>query len=95
MKTNEAPEKIYLIRNIPTPTSLNTINDCHEKYLPEWYEGREKDADIEYIRTDAFIEKATQFINDKLQGKQIEWKDEYCWSLGSFIKQFKQAMEGE
>lgn len=40
-----------------------------------------------------WIDKAVQFINDKLQGKHIEWKDEYCWSLGCFIKQFKQAME--
>lgn len=54
----EAPEKIYLIRNMPTPTALNTTNDCREKYLQEWYKGREKDADVEYVRTDAFIEKA-------------------------------------
>ena len=48
----DAPEKIYLIRNISTPTSLNTTNDCHEEYLQEWYKEREKDADIEYTRTD-------------------------------------------
>lgn len=62
----EAPEKIYLIRNISTSTSLNTTNDCHEKYLQEWYKGREKDADIEYTRTDALIEKIENYLNSKL-----------------------------
>ena len=61
----EAPEKIYLIRNISTSTSLNTTNDCHEKYLQEWYKGREKDTDIEYIRTDAFIEKAIKYVANR------------------------------
>lgn len=60
----EAPEKIYLIRNIPTSTALNTTNDCHEKYLQEWYKCREKDADVEYIRADAFIEKACDYLMD-------------------------------
>jgi hypothetical protein len=40
MESN-APEKIYLIRNISNSTSLNTTDDCHEKYLQEWYKGRE------------------------------------------------------
>ncbi len=84
MKTNEAPEKIYLFEN---PIS-GTPDD-------RWLSKRSDENDIEYIRTDVFIEKATQFINDKLQGKRIEWRDEYCWSLGSFIKQFKQTIEGE
>ena len=71
MKTN-APEKIYLIRNISTPTSLNTTNDCHEKYLQEWYKEREKDADIEYTRTDAFIEKASKWIDATFHETSID-----------------------
>ena len=64
MKANEAPEKIYLIRNIPSPTALNNTNDCREKYLQEWYKGREKDTDVEYTRTDAFIEKAYSWLKN-------------------------------
>ena len=60
----EAPEKIYLIRNFTTSTSLNTTNDYRGKYLQEWYKSREKDADVEYIRTDAFIEKALKFLDE-------------------------------
>ena len=60
-----APEKIYLIRNISTSTSLNTTNDCHDKYLQEWYIGREKDSDVEYIRTDVLIEKAIKYIANR------------------------------
>jgi hypothetical protein len=62
----EAPDKIYLIRNLSTSTSLNTTNDCHYKYLQEWYKGREKDTDIEYIRTDVFIEKAVEWLEPVL-----------------------------
>lgn len=90
MKANEAPEKIYLIRNISTSTSLNTIDDCHEKYLQEWYKGREKDSDIEYTRTDAFIEKACEWIKEK-------WDDNYTMPIiiDSVIDDFKNYMKGE
>lgn len=90
MKAEEAPEKIYLIRNISTSTSLNTTNDCHEKYLQEWYKGREKDADIEYTRTDAFIEKAVEYIanNMRCDGFTLQTKVK-------FIKGFKNYMKGE
>jgi len=67
MKANEAPEKIYLIRNFSSPTALNTTNDHHGKFLNEWYRSREKDADIEYTRSDAFIEKVISFLNYKLE----------------------------
>ena len=66
MKINEAPEKIYLIRNFPSSTSLNTTNDYHGKYLHEWYKSREKDVDVEYVRKDAFIERVVNFLNYKL-----------------------------
>ena len=96
MKANEAPEKIYLIRNISTSTSLNTANDCHEKYLQEWYKGREKDADVEYIRTDAFIEKALIWLN-----ASFITHDEYGVISYSFdteeemFEDFKSYMKGE
>ena len=55
MKAN-APEKIYL--------QENTTTDCYGEFWPEWFEARAKDSDIEYIRTDAFIEKAAKWINE-------------------------------
>ena len=72
-----APEKIYLIRNISTPTSLNTTNDCHEKYLQEWYKGREKEEDIEYTRTDAFIEKALEWLRKEIRPYYSDVKYKY------------------
>lgn len=53
MKAN-APEKIYL--------QENTTTDCYEEWWPEWFEARAKDSDIEYTRTDAFIEKACEYL---------------------------------
>jgi len=51
MKANEAPEKIYLEREYPDNGVLpNGLN-----YIP-------KPTDIEYTRTDAFIEKAENFL---------------------------------
>ena len=65
-KVMEAPEKIYLIRNFTTSTSLNTANDHRGKYLQEWYKSREKYADVEYTRTDAFIDKAFEWLKSNL-----------------------------
>lgn len=62
MKSNEAPEKIYLIRNFPNPTALNTTNYHHGKFLNEWYKSKEKAADVEYIRFDIFMKKILEWI---------------------------------
>jgi hypothetical protein len=91
MEINEAPDKIYLIRNISTSTSLNTTNDCHEKYRQEWYNGREKDADVEYIRTDAFIEKACEFLKDRIEHDSID----YPMATNHLIEDFKKYMKGK
>jgi len=88
MKAN-APEKIYLIRNISTPTSLNTTNDCHEKYLQEWYKGREKEEDIEYTRTDVFIEKVIKFFTPHIQDNSGGY------DRANVIENFRNYMKGE
>ena len=85
----EAPEKIYLIRNFPTSTSLNTINDNHLKFRQEWYKSREKAADIEYARTDAFIEKAWDWIEDNILSVNQQDKSHL------YFKQFVNYMKGE
>lgn len=47
MKANEAPERIYLFENPITETPDD-----------RWLSKRSDEGDIEYTRTDAFIEKA-------------------------------------
>ena len=82
MKANEVPEKIYL--------QENTTTDCYGEFWPEWFEARAKDSDIEYTRTDAFIEKAIDYIanNMRCDGYTLQTK-------AKFIKGFKKYMEGE
>lgn len=55
MEVNEAPEKIYLFEN---PVS-ETPDD-------RWLSKRSGDTDVEYTRTDAFIEKAWEWIEDNM-----------------------------
>lgn len=94
MKANEAPYKIYLIRNFSSPTALNTTNDHHGNFLNEWYKSREKQADVEYVRTDVFIEKTCDFIKaniDHYIGHYLNDDDTYLDV--SFIEDFKKYME--
>lgn len=94
MKTNEAPEKIYLIRNITRPTSLNCTNDCRDKYLQEWYKVKEKDTDIEYTRTDAFIEKAINFVEMLGCGFTITDNITHtCYDKEQMIEDFKEYLK--
>ena len=74
MKANEAPEKIYM------PTEL----------LSEDWTRHIEGEDIEYTRTDAFIEKAIDYIvnNMRCDGYTMQTK-------ATFIKGFKNYMKGE
>ena len=76
MKANEAPEKIYL--------SYETDEDGYIYTNYMWhmhqFEGVEN---IEYTRTDAFIEKATSYI-----------QQHFIWNT-KMIEDFKKYMEGE
>ena len=53
MKANEAPEKIYLYENL------------FGRAADYWLREKSSDTDIEYTRTDAFIEKALAYLNSK------------------------------
>lgn len=92
MKITEAPEKIYLIRNIPSSTTLNTTNDCHEKYLQEWYTEREKDSDVEYTRTDVLINKLEQWIKKTFTETDHRFKQDYT---GMLLSNFRFYIKGE
>jgi len=79
MKANQAPEKIYLEKVYPD----NGV-------LPNGLNYNQSSNDIEYIRTDAFIEKACEWIRnnyhnyaDNALGKEYLTND------------FKNYMKGE
>ena len=71
MKANEAPEKIYL------HPYLDSIFGMTE---------RSCESEIEYTRTDAFIEKACEYLNNTCRRFILTEKD---------IEDFKNFMEGE
>lgn len=79
----EAPEKIYL--------QQNTTTDCYEEWCPEWFEARAKDTDIEYTRTDTFMEKACAYLQKNLWRIVLE-EGEF---RQRFVTDFKNYMKGE
>jgi hypothetical protein len=81
----EAPEKIYL--------QENTTTDCYDEFWPEWFEARAKDTDIEYTRTDAFIEEACEKLKkcmyDNLMFQETLHRKK---AIEMFIEDFKKYM---
>ena len=84
MKPNEAPEKIYLFEN---PID-NTPDD-------RWLSKKCYNDDIEYTRTDAFIEKACENLKklmyDNLMFQGRLHREEV---INSFVEDFKNYMKG-
>ena len=83
MKAN-APKKIYIFDNpILDFTKLSV---------------RQGSDDIEYIRKDAFIEKAVQFLYDYNQKQVLKHGARAILSCGEFtinVDEFRKYMEGE
>lgn len=82
MKANKAPdfpEKVYIPRDPEYP-----------QFPDLWWERESDGSNIEYIRTDAFIEKAVEYIanNMRCDGYTLQTK-------AKFIKDFKNYMKGE
>ena len=85
MKANEAPEKVYLFENPITETPDD-----------RWLSKKSGDTDIEYTRTDAFIEKACSGIDKLLSGyiiRNFHFGDSY--DIDRLINDFKNYMKGE
>ena len=88
MEANEAPEKLY----------VDTEDRLSDSILYGFTQKR-KDDDIEYTRTDAFIEKAVAWLN-KNADKYI-WYSDYAENAGDdtcgmnddFIEDFKKYKE--
>jgi hypothetical protein len=86
MKTNEAPEKIYLTSNENGTHYYTESQPFERKY-------------VEYIRTDAFIEKAEKFFTEKFEvedyNDNIDIDGSPIFNYGRFIDDFKKYMKGE
>lgn len=80
MKANEAPEKLYV--DVSDNLSNSVLYGFTEKC---------KDTDIEYTRTDAFIEKACSWF------RRIDYDDSMppFETTEEFIEGFKNYMKGE
>ena len=76
MKANEIPEKIYV--HVKKGKTLNTWNN-------EWIGVN----DIEYTRTDAFIENAWNWVEDNLLSSNQQDKSRF------YYEQFINYMKGE
>ena len=72
MKSNEVPEKLYFGES--------------DKGLLDIYSDRESNDEVEYVRTDAFIEKACSWLKNNLQG---------VVGGSIYIEDFRNYMEGE
>lgn len=81
MKANEAPKKIYLYPS----------DRAGEEYEDEWGTFPWGEDYVEYTRTDAFIEKACDWINLHIG----ELSDIYTRSAirNEFLEDFRKAME--
>jgi len=79
VKATEAPEKIYLFEN-----PIDGTPDYR------WLSKRSCSDDVEYTRTDVFIEKAVEYIanNMRCDGYTLQTKVK-------FIRKFRNYMEGE
>lgn len=87
MKTNEAPEKLYI--------------DSREHWMKSWtaFTTKAKGDDIEYTRTDAFIEKALEFLDgcipDYIDLTHVNVDTFMNVDNKRFIDEFRKYMEGE
>jgi hypothetical protein len=88
MKANEAPEKIYMTPSFGEPDNvlLASFSKSHLDFH----------RDIEYIRIDAFIEKACEFIDERLIFDDNAWYVEGEITIkDKVIEDFKNYMKGE
>ena len=80
MKANKAPEKIYI------DVSLDSVWGMTERLYEE---------EVEYTRTDAFVEKACEWIKENLLKQTYIYEGEVGIGMAVFLEEFKQAMKKE
>lgn len=82
MKANEAPdfpEKVYIPRDPEYP-----------QFPDIWWERESDGSNIEYVRKDAFIEEAKNWLYLQLNEINMEGED-----MENFLEDFKNYMKGE
>ena len=84
MKSNEAPEKIYLYPS----------DRAGEEYENEWGTFPWGEDCVEYARTDAFIEKACEFIKERFSFEDSWHVEGETTILDKIIEDFKNYMKG-
>lgn len=78
----DAPERLYLDTEVVHPAGKRKVSIY-----------RTSDADIEYVRTDAFIEKACEWLNNR-GCLYIQYSEGgTSFNNKQFIGDFKKAME--
>jgi len=87
MKANEAPEKIYI-----SNFSIEALPK-NEQLSERWHEVSTQDTDIEYTRTDAFIEKACEWLKENADSYIYEDFKEIKLDMDDLTETFKKAME--
>ena len=96
MIANEAPEKIYL--QVCGDCNVNDCENCKFEDLEDnvtWSKDKIFDKDIEYIRTDAFVEKAVKWIEEINNHHHIMRYSDSCEpSLSELTEWFKNYMKG-
>ena len=89
MKANEAPKKIYIsnfdIEALPK----------NEQLSERWHEVSTQDTDIEYTRTDAFIEKACEWLKENFLFDEAGYCKTNIYSTKSMIYNFKNTLGGK
>ena len=92
----KAPEKVYL--QICGDCNDNDCRNCKFEDLEDnvtWCRDKIFKKDFEYTRTDAFIEKAAQWLKENLLNHTYIYEGEVGIGMAVFLEQFKKAMKGE
>ena len=84
MKANETPMKIYLNPDAVPHNQSGKFLFIHNSDIDE------SKCTIEYTRTDAFIEKACDYLSYHLDTSKIDVNYKF-----DFIEAFRKAMKGE
>ena len=95
----KAPEKIYL--QVCGDCEDNDCKNCKFEDLEgniTWCKDKIFDKDIEYTRTDAFIEKACEWLKENITNNpnaNSVLVRNGCVTLGMLVKDFEKYMKGE
>ena len=93
MKANEAPEKIYFEVN-------NNLIGLYDSAILKMFSVKKNKTVIEYTRTDAFIEKACDWLDDLVLSDYVDIKETSNGTFVTFdqdklVKDFRKYMKGE